>query len=233
MSILDSRMRSPLTVRRRTITTIDTPPLASIRACPCAGAIRTFDAVGRRVSAGLGIGGHTPPAHPGAIRTLRRPARAPRLLARRCSAPRRDFAGGRVTQVGKALYAIDAARHTPEPYRWDGDPNSAQRSDILTLPFRDIGAVHQAASAIVRCRLDLGKTCGKSRKVNSGSVNSNLGESGAPAGSSEDGRDDPRHPFPHRDGDGRFRRKSPGQEERVKKRNSANTKVTLGDRTQF
>ena len=96
------------------------------------GTTGTFGAVGRHVSEGADIVGHTPPAHPGAIRTLRRPARAPRLLARRCSAPRRDFAGGRVTQVGKALYAIDAARHTPEPYCWDGDPNSAQRSDILT-----------------------------------------------------------------------------------------------------
>ena len=126
------------------------------------GTTGTFADVGRHGSEGADIVGHTPPAHPGPTRAVRRPARAPRLVARRCSAHSRDPSGARVRKVGKALYSIAAARTTPEPHRWDGNPSSAQRSDILTLHFRDIPPVHQATSAIVRCRLDLGKTCGQS-----------------------------------------------------------------------
>ena len=155
-------MRLPLMVRRRIITTIDILALAGLRATGARGTTGTFADVGRRVSEGADIVGHTPPAHPGATRAVRRPARGPRLVARRCSATPQHFAGGRVRKVGKALYSLTAARTTPEPYRWDRDPSSARRSDILTPPFRDIGRSIWPTSAMLRCRLDLEKTCGKS-----------------------------------------------------------------------
>ena len=132
------------------------------------GTMRTFDSVGRGVSSGARIVRAHPPDQSGTIRALPRRALTPRLLARRRCAPRRDSSGGRVRKVGKALYAIAAARPTPEPYRWDGDPSSASGSDILTLHFRDIGRSTRPLSAIVGCRPELGKTCGESAKVNLG-----------------------------------------------------------------